>query len=182
VSDGLEIGTSLIRELGKHGGIGLAANQLGINSSVCVIHVRKDGLPKVLVNPKIVSRSDELVTYIEGCLSLPKKLIKTIRNKSITIVCDNFENEIIFQPDSDTLTNENYLEDLGLLECVCAQHEIGHLNGELITDPKIRFPKNPKVSTKINRNDMVMIQKGDDTQMVKYKKSENLIKDGWKII
>ncbi len=52
VKEGEDIAANLLQELRQsEGGIGLAANQIGINKRVCVINVKE---PVVLVNPKIV--------------------------------------------------------------------------------------------------------------------------------
>ena len=40
----------------------------------CVLLILKE--PMVLVNPKIVKRSEDAVQYIESCLSLPKTMRK----------------------------------------------------------------------------------------------------------
>ena len=57
-------------------GIGLAANQIGINKRVCVINVKE---PLVLINPRIVEHSEEQFMFAEGCLSFPGKHVRTGR-------------------------------------------------------------------------------------------------------
>src|SRR2546430_14874291 len=53
-------------------GVGLAANQVGIARRVAVVDVGEDDPPPlVLVNPRIVTASDEHETAEEGCLSIP---------------------------------------------------------------------------------------------------------------
>ena len=156
--------------LSKFGGIGLASNQIGIQERVCLINVKE---PLFLVNPKIVDQSDEKVTYMEQCLSIPRtmrKSVTTIRSKSITVECDNL-GTVLFSPDKDTWDNsEDFWNDEGMLECVVAQHEIDHLNGILITDPERRYhpPKNTQKT--YSRNERVMVKlKNGDTDFVKYK-------------
>ena len=100
---------------------------------------------------------------------------KTVRNKVIKVSCDNWANEIEFGPDNAELDSENYWNDEGLLECVCIQHEVGHLQGELITDSHIRYKQPPMRSNKIGRNDKVMLKKGDETMYIKYKKRINIL-------
>ena len=57
VKEGEEIGVRLLHELRQSkNGIGLAANQIGIDKRVCVINVKE---PLVLINPKIVEKSKE---------------------------------------------------------------------------------------------------------------------------
>jgi peptide deformylase len=55
-------------------GIGLAAPQVGQSSRVIVLDVAREGekpQPLRLANPEILWRSPELMTFSEGCLSLP---------------------------------------------------------------------------------------------------------------
>jgi len=122
VEEGYEIATKLFQVLNKRGdGIGLAANQVGIDASVAVVNVKE---PIVLVNPEIVSKEEE-IRYYEGCLSYPKKGCHTKRYKTIEVKVDNMESNMTFGG-GDT--------DLDLLESVCVQHEIDHLNGMRILD------------------------------------------------
>jgi len=122
VEEGYEIATKLFQVLNKKGdGIGLAANQVGIDASVAVVNVKE---PIVLVNPEIVSKEEE-IRYYEGCLSYPKKGCHTKRYKTIEVKVDNMESNMTFGG-GDT--------DLDLLESVCVQHEIDHLNGMRILD------------------------------------------------
>ena len=127
------LGAALLTQLKNHKGLGLSANQIGVNKRVCVIGVKD---PLVLVNPRIVKRSEEAVQYIESCLSLPKTMRKpknTVRSVSVTVETDNL-GTIEFgadEPDKIGTEGHNYFGDEGLLECVVAQHEIDHLNGIL---------------------------------------------------
>jgi len=181
VEEGNKIAEKLIEVLDEIGGYGLAANQIGINKSVCVVRCREDFEDKILINPAIIEASDDRALYMEGCLSLPGKTTKTIRHKTVKVSCDNWENEIEFGPDGD-LEEKTYWEDRGLLECVCVQHEIGHLNGELMTDPQFRYRKPIKPSIKHGRNEKVMIEKDGESKFVKFKHAEPLLADGWNII
>ena len=66
VEEGLAIAEELFQILNKRGdGIGLAANQVGIDAQVAVVNVRE---PLVLINPKIISKENP-IDYYEGCLS-----------------------------------------------------------------------------------------------------------------
>ena len=61
-----KIAATLLKELtASKKGIGLAANQIGINKRVCVVNVKE---PLVLINPKIVDKSEETFVFTEGCL------------------------------------------------------------------------------------------------------------------
>ena len=93
VEDGLQIATQLFEVLNKRkDGIGLAANQVGIDAAVAVVNVRK---PLILINPKIIDAWDEIPFY-EGCLSYPKKGVQTQRYKNIIVKTAQEESEWYF--------------------------------------------------------------------------------------
>ena len=179
------ISAALFTALEKEKGFGLSANQIGVDKRMCVINIKE---PMVLVNPKIVKRSEEAVQYIESCLSLPKTMRKpknTVRSISITVETDNL-GTVEFGPDEkDKIGTEghNYFADEGLLECVVAQHEIDHLDGILITD-SVRAYNIQRVSEKkFGRNDKVMVKSPDgDTEFMKYKKAVPLLERGYQIV
>tara|TARA_B100001175_G_C19299946_1_gene537709 strand:- start:163 stop:783 length:621 start_codon:yes stop_codon:yes gene_type:complete len=179
------ISAALFTALEKEKGFGLSANQIGVDKRMCVINIKE---PMVLVNPKIVKRSEEAVQYIESCLSLPKTMRKpknTVRSISITVETDNL-GTVEFGPDEkDKIGTEghNYFADEGLLECVVAQHEIDHLDGILIVD-QVRAYNIQRVSEKkYGRNEKVMVKSPEgDTDFMKYKKAIPLIEKGYEIV
>ena len=185
-SDVDSITEKLTTELTKHGGLGLSANQIGLTDRVCLINVKD---PLILVNPRVIETSKETVVYLEQCLSLDKtmtKPVKTIRHKSFTVECDNL-GTVIFSSDKkegeDWKNSDEFYADEGLLECVCAQHEIDHLNGILITDGVRRYNTTVTRGRKYGRNERVMVKLSDgSTEFMKYKKAETLIKQGAEIL
>ncbi len=93
VEEGEKIATELFEILNKRkDGIGLAANQVGIDASVAVVNVRE---PIVLINPEIVSRETE-IPYYEGCLSFPGKGCHTKRYETIEVKSDNVDGTMVF--------------------------------------------------------------------------------------
>ena len=179
-----EVSTILLQELKKHGGIGLSANQIGLDVRACVINIKE---PLVLINPKVTEVSKDTVAYVEQCLSLDKtmrKPVKTIRHKSFTVECDNL-GTVIFSSDSkeEWKDSNEFFGDEGLLECVCAQHEIDHLNGILITDNIRRYTETVTSTKKYGRNDRVMVKLANgDTEFMKYKKAQPLLSQGAEIL
>jgi len=99
-------------------GIGLAANQIGIDKSMIVVDTG-EGLYK-LINPKIIKKEGRQILE-EGCLSLPGVCIKVKRAAKVRVEAIN-ENGEPFD-----------LESEGLMAC-CLQHEIDYLKGRLILD------------------------------------------------
>ena len=172
VKEGEEIGVRLLHELRESkSGIGLAANQIGIEKRVCVINVKE---PLVLINPKIVKKSKEQFVFAEGCLSFPDSKVKTIRHQDIVVEADNYEGQLSFSANSKDINDA--------FECVCVQHEIDHLDGitmfdrEFKSEPIINGVNAPK---KIGRNEKVTITKGTESKVLKYKKAQPMLEDGW---
>ena len=140
VEEGMAIATELFQILNKRGdGIGLAANQVGIDAQVAVVNVRE---PLVLINPKILSKEVEIPFY-EGCLSYPGKGVNTKRYRDVIISTEQSESDWYFsgaQAPKDGKGSwekeQSKSEDAQLrtLESVCVQHEIDHLNGMRILD------------------------------------------------
>ncbi len=186
VEEGLEIAKVLFETLNKRkDGIGLAANQLGIDAAVAVVNVRE---PLILINPKVVEVWDE-IPYYEGCLSFKGKGINTKRYKNITISTEQEDGDWYFSGAENPSDgkgsweeNESKKEDteLRLLEAVCVQHEIDHLNGMTIHDRQVITTIT--TTEKFGRNEKVMITNGEETKDLKWKKAKPLIDSGeWEL-
>ena len=182
VEEGLVIAEELFQILNKRGdGIGLAANHVGIDAQVAVVNVRE---PLVLINPKYVARENEII-YGEGCLSFPGHAIRTKRYRDIVISTEQSEANWYFsgaEENSDGKSgwdkgNMKQDQENRILESVCIQHEIDHLNGIVCMDRKV--DTTVRVEKKIGRNQLVTIKKGDAVKILKYKKAQKFINDGW---
>ena len=186
VEEGLAIAEELFQILDKRGdGIGLAANQVGIDAQVAVVNVRE---PLVLINPKYVKKENEII-YGEGCLSFPGHAIRTKRYRDIIISTEQEESNWYFsgvEENSDGKSgwdkgNMKQDQELRLLEAVCVQHEIDHLMGKTIHDREMKLEPT-KVEKKIGRNQKVLIACGVDSKVVKYKKAIPLLENGWTLV
>jgi peptide deformylase len=107
-------------------GVGLAANQVGVNKSIFVADISavegyEKTKPMVVINPKIILRSKEKSSIEEGCLSIPEVRLNIERPKNITLVY------------YDTNMKKHELEADELLARVI-QHEYDHLQGVLFID------------------------------------------------
>ena len=115
-------------------GIGLAAVQVGIPLRLVVIDVswnKEDGNkdPKFLINPKIVSKSEKLSSYEEGCISIPDQYAEIERPESCVVEYLNYDGK------------QSTLKADGILS-TCLQHEIDHLNGVLFIDYLSKLKRN----------------------------------------
>ena len=187
VEEGLSIAKDLFNILTtRKDGIGLAANQVGIDASVAVVNVRE---PLILINPVIVEQWNE-IDYYEGCLSYPKKGVNTKRYKNIVIHTEQEESDWYFSGEStpgkgmgtweQDKSNKNE-EEQRTLEAVCIQHEIDHLNGISCIDKEVKLK--PIISKKeFGRNEMVDITDGKILSTMKWKKAKPLIDSGlWEL-
>ncbi len=182
VDEGKKIAVDLFNKLVKDkNAIGLAANQIGINASVAVVNVIK---PIIIINPRIIKMWDE-TTYVESCLSFPGHTKTTKRYKYIQYTDSLIEeargegSSAVYGPtenNTDSKKEDSY--DRQLLESICVQHEIDHLYGIRILDREQQLQP-VRTEKKIGRNEIIKIQKGDEVKVLKYKKAQSLMKEGW---
>lgn len=105
-------------------GIGLAANQVGLNKRVFVIG--GSGMnyfqePIAIFNPVILEKSQEESSYNEGCLSYKDLWITIKRPSLIKITYENSNKEI-------------RTTEIDGLAARCFQHEYDHLDGICFID------------------------------------------------
>ena len=117
-------------------GIGLAAIQVGVDSRILVIDLQDEKdeddkpikNPKAYINAEILSVSDEVSTYNEGCLSIPDQYAEVRRPARCRV---RWLDE----------TGASHEEELDGLLATCMQHEIDHLNGVLFIDHVSRLKR-----------------------------------------
>ncbi len=105
-------------------GVGLAAVQVAVPRRIIVVDASREeeeNDPYVMINPKIVHKSDEMRSYEEGCLSIPKIYAEVERPDNIQVEYLNTKGE------------KQLLKADGLLATVI-QHEVDHLDGMLFID------------------------------------------------
>ena len=109
--------------------IGFAGTQLGIDLRIFVIREEKFlpddkyyfGPPEVIINPVLSAPSKEMVSMVEGCMSLPGLHVEVVRPKSIHVRYQNLKGETV----------EETVEDF---RARMFMHENDHLNGVLHID------------------------------------------------
>lgn len=105
-------------------GIGLAANQIGIDMQLAVISIndreKRKSINIVMINPVIISMEGEIIEE-EGCLSFPGIFLKIKRYKNVVVRALN-EKGLPVEIKGDGLLSR------------ALQHEIDHLNGITFID------------------------------------------------
>jgi peptide deformylase len=101
-------------------GVGLAANQVGVQRRLFVYDIGDGAGPRAVINPRIAESSGEW-TYEEGCLSVKGLSWPIVRPDVVHLVGLGLDgNEISIEADT--------------LEGRCFQHEMDHLDGILLVE------------------------------------------------
>jgi peptide deformylase len=130
-------------------GIGLAATQVGVERRVVVIDLQseedEEGKPvrdpHAYINPELLSVSEDVARYNEGCLSIPEQYAEVERPARCRVRWLD-------------LDGQAHEEELDGLLSTCMQHEIDHLDGILFIDHISRLKRDMlmKKLTKMRRN------------------------------
>jgi len=121
-------------------GVGLAATQVDVHERVIVIDVSEAGDDlRVLINPEIISKSDDLQVYEEGCLSVPGIYDEVERAARIRVRALNEK-------------GEDYEFDADGLLAVCVQHEMDHLMGKVFVEYLSPLKQN-RIRTKLRKQE-----------------------------
>ena len=125
-------------------GVGLAATQVDVHQRVVVIDTSQDrDAPRVLINPELIAKSEEMMEGEEGCLSVPTIYDKVQRHARVTVRALGRDG----QP--------HEFDAEGLLS-VCVQHEMDHLMGKVFVE-YLSPLKRDRIKTK-------MVKKARDEQ------------------
>ena len=118
-------------------GVGLAAPQIGVSKQVAIVNPEPEDDAKLLkmVNPRIVTVSDDTERIEEGCLSVPGIRGEVVRALKITVVYQDEDGK------------ERTVRAEGMLARII-QHEVDHLNGILFVD-RLSFAKRSLIKGKL---------------------------------
>jgi peptide deformylase len=105
----------------EENGAGLAAPQIGIPWQLFVVNLNK---PLVFVNPCVKIDNRKVLTWKEGCLSLPGVILDIQRSRDVCV-------------EALDINGKPFKAKYAGLHSCCVQHEFDHLNGKLIADPGV---------------------------------------------
>ena len=115
--DRSELAQTLVESMLHHRGVGLSANQIGINERAFAMVSDIETMQVIVVfNPKIIKEYNRKETMEEGCLSYPETFLQIERPYSIVV---KFEDE-------DKKVHKIKME--GLMARIF-QHEYDHMEG-----------------------------------------------------
>jgi peptide deformylase len=142
VMDPSELEEHLVKLMWEHNGIGLAANQAGVETKVFAIMTRNlSGVtePFAVFNPKIIAVSEEQESGEEGCLSFPGLFFQVKRSSHVVAeFFDRDKNLCIIRFDG--------------VDARCFQHEYDHLNGVCFTSKVSKLKLDLAVKKQRKRN------------------------------
>src|SRR6202022_4498931 len=84
--------------------------------------------PRVFINPEILSSSEEMSVYEEGCLSIPEYYEEVERPAKVRLRFTDLDGKV-------------HEEEAEGLFATCIQHEIDHLNGVLFVDYRSKLKR-----------------------------------------
>lgn len=116
--DLIEIKHRMTELMKLRNGVGLAAPQVGLPHRFFVIETNSGS--EIIVNPKLLEKSEEIEKGIEGCLSFPNLFLPIERSKKVVISYYNESGDL----------KEDRFENFSAR---CIQHEIDHLDGIVFT-------------------------------------------------
>lgn len=117
--DPLQISDKMISIMNENKGIGLSANQVGLNARIFVMKTNNiECNPTItVINPSILAKSDEEELNTEGCLSFDRKLLVEIKRPV------NIQVKFL-----DKFAQTCIMSFTGI-DARCFLHENDHLNG-----------------------------------------------------
>ena len=150
-------------------GVGLAAPQVGVNVRLITIDtyferrstaelspgeiLLNPRMPLALINPEILSCSEDCASAEEGCLSLPGVSGQVSRPARVLLKAAD-------------LDGEQFQVECGGLLARCLQHEIDHLDGKLFYEHLSKDEQKAAVNTMRNlaRRELALLQKQPPAQ------------------
>lgn len=120
IKDPKELKKEMVDIMLKHNGIGLSANQVGLDAKVFVMGDSEKN-STLCINPTVLQHTEDTVVDMEGCLSFPGIYVKVKRPKEILakFLDENLEEKVV------KITGYS---------AKCYLHELDHLLGITFKD------------------------------------------------
>ena len=136
--DPVELKAEMVKFMIDNNGIGLAANQIGLDAKVFVMGDSVEN-STICINPTVLQYTEETQNDIEGCLSFPNVYVKI---KRPTEILAEWYNENL---EKQTVKIDGY-------SAKCYLHELDHLLGITMKDraSKLKWNMATKKARKLN--------------------------------
>ena len=136
--DPKELKTEMVKFMIDNNGIGLAANQIGLDAKVFVMGDSVEN-STICINPTVLQYTEETQNDIEGCLSFPNVYVKI---KRPTEILAEWYNENL---EKQTVKIDGY-------GAKCYLHELDHVLGITMKDraSKLKWNMATKKARKLN--------------------------------
>jgi len=82
--DFVEIKKNMTDIMLQNGGIGLSANQVGLDAKLFIMGENESNI-SLIINPKVLQHTKDTLLELEGCLSFPNVYVKVTRPKEILV-------------------------------------------------------------------------------------------------
>ena len=137
--DPKELHKQMVNIMLEHKGIGLSANQIGLDQKVFVMGDKPDNT-NICINPTILEYTEETVPDLEGCLSFPHIYVKIKRPKEI--LAEYYDENL-----------EKITTKIDGYSAKCYLHELDHLLGITMKDrvSQLRWNMAKKKSAKYKK-------------------------------
>lgn len=140
--DIMEFSHAIVKLMVESNGIGLAANQVGLDTRIFALRAAPAML--VCINPRIVWKSEKEVLLEEGCLTYPNLIVKIKRPE--------FIRARFWMPNGEVRT-----EKFVGMTARCFQHEVDHLDGKVFYEQANRYHREQafKKRKKVEKGEIV---------------------------
>lgn len=112
---------SVMESCNHYEGLGLSANQIGLDARICAVADIEKQQTLCLINPVAVEYAPINSDYKEGCLSFPGLFLLIGRPEYVIV-------------DFQAVNGETVRKKFEGIMATCVQHEMDHLNGICYTD------------------------------------------------
>ena len=120
--DPVQLEKDMIKTMFAHDGIGLAANQVGVDARMFVMGYKDNPeTAQAFFNPIVLANTDNVLELEEGCLSFPGIYVSIKRPRAIKARWQNSQGE----------WQESEFDGYN---CKCFLHELDHLEGIVFQD------------------------------------------------
>jgi peptide deformylase len=116
-----KLSQDMIESMMAFKGIGLSANQVGVNKNLAVMWLKEKSEIKVVANLQLICYNKEMTEELEGCLSAPNISVKIKRPTWVEFEYQKLNGE------KDKMRLEGFDSRIFF-------HEYSHLQGQMITD------------------------------------------------